>query len=177
MNGMNALALNFVRQRRYVSPLGLMLLAAGLLSAALVAQDFLEAQAELQRTQQHQARLQRTLQAPRSRVAARPASREDANVVGSVATQLNLPWNALLNEIDLLVDPAVVVLSVEAQGQSHSLRLTGEAREMTDVVAYMRRLRKSPSIESAYLSHHEERQAGAAKLIRFSLDAKWRSAL
>jgi Tfp pilus assembly protein PilN len=69
----------------------------------------------------------------------------------------------------------VAILGVEAQGQAHSLRVTGEAREMADVVAYVRRLRKSPSIESANLSHHEEKQAGTVKVIRFSLDANWRA--
>ena len=45
---------------------------------------------------------------------------------------------------------------------------------MADVVAYVSRLRESHLIEAVNLSHHEERMAGAVRVIRFSLDATWK---
>jgi Tfp pilus assembly protein PilN len=175
MTTLNALGLNFVKRRRYVSPLGLFLSVVGVVAVALVVLDYSDARDELARVQQQQARQQRPVATPRPRVSAKPLPKEDANVVGRVATQLNLPWNTVLNDIDSLVDPAVAVLSVEAQGPARSLRLIGEAREMTEVVAYLRRLRKLPSITSANLSHHEERTAAGITVLRFSLDATWRA--
>jgi Tfp pilus assembly protein PilN len=172
---MNPLGLNFVERRRYVSPLGWLLLAGGAALAVVLAFDLRDAQTELERVQLQQARLSRPVATARAKSASKPAAREDVKLIERVASKLQLPWDAVLDEIDQLEDPAVAILGVEAQGQAHSLRLTGEAREMADVVAYVRRLRKSPSIESANLSHHEEKQAGAVKVIRFSLDANWRA--
>ena len=83
----------------------------------------------------------------------------------------------MLHEIELRADPAVALLSVEVQGQKRSLRLIGEAKEMADVVAYVTHLRESPWIKAAYLSGHEEKQEGAIRLIRFSMDATWSESL
>jgi Tfp pilus assembly protein PilN len=52
--------------------------------------------------------------------------------------------------------------------------LTGEARTMADVLAYVGRLGASPGIAAATLSGHEERASGAVRRVRFSLDVTWR---
>lgn len=174
---MHPLDLNLVARRRRVSPLGLVLLAAGLAATAAVALDLVDARDELERVQAHQARSLRPAAPPRARADAKLAARDDVKTAQGVSLQLRQPWNALFNDIDAVLAPGVAVLGVEAQGQAHTLRITGEAKEMADVVAYVEQLRSSPSIGSAYLSHHEERQAGAVTVLRFSLDAGWRQAL
>lgn len=170
---MQALDLNFMAHRRLGSPLGLLVLAAGMVAASVVAVDYVEGRAELERVQMRQAR-QPKPDAPRQRTSASPATQDDAKAMGRVSSQLRLPWDAVLREMELMVDPAVAILSVEGQGQTRTLRITGEAKAMADVVAYVNRLRQSSLIETAYLSGHEEKQAGAVKVIRFSLDAVWR---
>jgi Tfp pilus assembly protein PilN len=80
----------------------------------------------------------------------------------------------VLQAIDAVADPTVPLLSVEAQGQTRTLRLTGEAKQMSDVVRLVGRLGASPLIDTATLSHHEERMAGTVKVIRFSLDLTWK---
>jgi Tfp pilus assembly protein PilN len=92
-----------------------------------------------------------------------------------VVTQLRLPWGAILHEIETRTGPDVALLNMEAQGPTRTLRLTGEAKTMTDVLAYLSRLRESGLIESANLTHHEEKQVGAVSIIRFSLDATWKA--
>lgn len=170
---MQALNLNFMAHRRLGSPLGLLVLAAGMVAVSVVAIDYIEVRAELERVQLRQTR-QTKPDAPRQRTSASPATLDDAKAMARVSSQLRLPWDAVLREMELRVDPAVAILSVEGQGQTRTLRITGEAKTMADVGAYVNQLRQSSLIDTAYLSGHEEKQAGAVKVIRFSLDAVWR---
>lgn len=173
---MHALGINFIRRGRFASPLGLLLFAVGAMATGAVAVDYLDASEDLQRVEALQVRLQRQVRhdaGPRRREGAPPAAREDVQAAGRVVSQLRLPWDAVLREIEILADPAVSLLSLESQGQTRTLRLTGEAKTMADAVAYVSRLRESPWIDAAHLSGHEERQAGAVRVIRFSLDAAW----
>jgi Tfp pilus assembly protein PilN len=173
---MHALDLDFVKRRRPASPLGLLLLFAGAAAAGVVATDYLDARAALERVEAQRSRLER--QSRQSRPGAPPKAgaapaRDDAQSAAGAVAQLRLPWDALLREIELLADSSVALLSVESQGQARTLRLAGEAKTMADAVAYLARLRESPWIDTAHISGHEERQAGGVRVIRFSLEAVW----
>lgn len=174
---MQAISLNFIQRRRFASPLGLLLFVVGLAIAGTVAFDLYLAQEALTRVEARQARLAQPSSVKPLRVTAPPAVADDAKLVVRVVTQLSQPWDAVLREIDLLADPAVALLSIEAQGQTRALHLTGEVKTMGELVAYVGRLRESVSIDTAYLSHHEDRQVGAVKVIRFAVDATWRAPL
>jgi len=99
--------------------------------------------------------------------------RTDAKTIDVVAEHLGLPWDAVLREIESRSDPAVALLSVEVQGQARTIRITGEAKTMADAVAYVSRLRESQVLTAVFLSGHDEKQADAVTVVRFSLDAKW----
>jgi len=170
---MHALAINFVQQRRFASPLGLLLLAAGIVAMGVVTLDYVDALDELDRVELRQARVKSPGDAARPLAGAAALVRTDAKAIDVVAGQLGLPWDAVLREIESRSDPAVALLSVEAQGQARTMRISGEAKTMADVVAYVGRLRESPRLTSVFLSGHDEKQAGAVTVVRFSLDAKW----
>ncbi|MCK9990398.1 MAG: hypothetical protein RugAbin2_01412 [Rugosibacter sp.] len=172
-----ALDMDFVRRRRLASPLGLLLFAVGMMATGAVAVDYLDAGEELHRVKVQQARLLRQVPhddtSPRGRKSASTVVRDDVQAAERVVSQLNLPWNALLRELENLADPAVALISIEGQGQARTLRMTGEAKTMADVAAYVTRLRGSSQIDAATLSGHEKRQVGAVEVIRFSLDVDW----
>jgi hypothetical protein len=182
---MQALGFNFAGHRRLSSPLGLLLLAAGAAAIAVVTLDYLAASEELARVQARHERMVRLDIAtrPGKRVAALPAtaasgaagdSANGSNTVTRVTQQLQLPWDALLQDLETLADPSVALLSLDAQGQAHTLRLTGEAKTMAEVLAYVGRLRALPSLDAVQLTSHEEKLAGNVKVIRFTVDATWR---
>lgn len=175
-----ALDIDFIEHRRIASPLGLLLFAVGVMAMGVVAVDYLDAHEELQRVETQHARLLRQVRhdaAPRQhqRESAPTVARDDVKATERIVSQLNLPWNALLHELENLADPGIALLSIESQGQTRTLRLTGEAKTIGDVVAYVTRLRESPQVATATLSGHEEKQAGAVEVIRFSLDVDWNS--
>lgn len=178
---MNALAINFVQGRRLASPLGLLLLVVGMAAAGVVALDYQDARDALGRVELRQARVSRPASAtrPNAGTSTADSARNGANgasgakAIEVLADQLSLPWDAMLRAIETRSDPAVALLSVEAQGQTRTIRISGEAKSMSDVAAYVRHLRESPLLASVFLNGHEEKQAGAVTVIRFALDAKW----
>lgn len=174
---MHALTINFVQRRRFASPLGLLLLVAGIAAMGVVALDYVDARDELDRVELRQARVKPLGAASRPLTGTAAPVRTDAKAIEVVAGQLGLPWDAVLREIESRSDPAVALLSVEAQGQARTMRISGEAKTMADAVAYVGRLRESPRLTAVFLSGHDEKQAGAVTVVWFSLDAKWSSRL
>ena len=174
----HALGIDFIEHRRFASPLGLLLFAVGVAAMGVVIVDYLDAHEELQRVETQHARLIRQVRhdaVPRRRESVPIVVKGDERAAERSVSQLNLPWNALLHELENLADPGIALLSIESQGQTRTLRLTGEAKTIADVVAYVTRLRESPQIAAATLSGHEGKQAGAVEVIRFSLDVDWNS--
>jgi len=172
---MHALAINFVQRRRIASPLGLFLLVAGIAAMGVVGLDYVDARDELDRVALRQARLKPTVATARQLTAAATPVRADAKAMDIAAAQLSLPWDAVLREVESRANPAVALLSIEAQAQARTLRISGEAKTMADAVAYVSHLRESPLLTAVYLSGHDEKQAGAVTVVQFSLDAKWSS--
>jgi hypothetical protein len=175
---MQALDLDLLAGRRPVSALGVVLLLAGLVALAMVAFDYFDARGELQRVQSRQLR-GRPAALPddgarrRDPPAVAAAPRLGVRDIGRIDAQLRLPWDQLLHELALHADANVALLSIEVQADRRTLRMTGEARSMDDVAAYVGRLRTSRWITVATIASHEERLAGAVKVLRFSLDAGW----
>lgn len=174
----HALDVDFVRARRWVSPVAGLLLLAGLVVAGLVGVAYVDARDTLAQEQQRQERLQRQLRAydaPRATARSGAPQRDNNQAFMQVQAQLKRPWDAVLRELEQLADPAIALLSLDGQGQTQRLRLVGEARNMDAVVAYLTRLRGSPWLATADLSSHEPRIDGAVRLLRFSVDVSWRN--
>jgi hypothetical protein len=169
-----ALQIDFVRRRRLASPLGWLLLLVGLIGLGGVVLDYTQAQDELlavQARSQRQARIDKP--APARRPAA-PMNPESSNAAVHASAALTQPWDGLLRELESLNEPRVALLSLDAKAEARTLRVTGEANAMADVVAYIKRLRPSPLTRSAALVTHEIRRDGQVDVIRFSLDVIWK---
>jgi hypothetical protein len=172
---MYTLDINFALRRPRVSGLGGALLLLGVSAGCVVAWNYAEAHTQLEQAQARLARLQRSASSTPRPAVQTSGPREDDKAHLKVSSQLRRPWSGLLSEIDLVSSPAIALLSVESQGQSRTLRITGDAKSMGDAVAYVNRLRQSSLIEAVYLSQHEDRLAGPVHVVRFSLDATWKA--
>jgi Tfp pilus assembly protein PilN len=172
---MRALDIDFLRQRPTVPPLAWLLLLAGAIGMALVLLDAAAARDELQAAQEQLERRQRIARAGQP---ARPAravalSAEQQRAGERLEAALDRPWGPLLADLETLACDRVALIGLELQADGQRLRLVGEARQMADVVAYVRRLRALPSTRRASLSAHEQRQEGNVALVRFTVDAQW----
>jgi Tfp pilus assembly protein PilN len=170
---MRALGINFVRRRRFASPLGFVLLSAGIIAFGVTTMDYLDAQADLERVEARQARLIQSGTKTRKVESPTTAATDEARAVVGLVSQLRQPWDIVLHNLEILADPTVAFLSVEAQGQARKLRINAETKSMDDAIAYVGRLRRSPLVESAVLSGHEVKQSGPVSVIRFTTDATW----
>jgi hypothetical protein len=177
-----SLQLNWLARPRIVSPLGLLLAGAGLMCAAWVTLNYLEVDAERSALLARQARLERADKATASdktgtkpTTALAPLARDDAQTATQIAAQLQLPWDGLLHTLEQHPSKSVALISVDVQAASSSLRLVGEARTMADALAYARSLRQSSQVQKVFVSGQEEKMAGPQKVLRFSLDADWKT--
>lgn len=169
---MRPLRIDFLRRRRPASLLGWVLMLAGTTGMSVAVWDTTQAQDELRAAldraerQDRGSKVQRVSSAP----AVAPALAQAAARAG---VALSLPWGRMLRELETLADPQVALLGVEAQGATRSLRITGEARSMTEVVGYVERLRTSPMALSVVLGTHEVRGIEGIEVIRFTVDVDW----
>jgi hypothetical protein len=174
---MQALAINWVARPRRITAVGALLALAGLLCAAFMAMDFLDADSEQTALLERQGRAtQGDSPKKRSYVEAEPLARDAALTAAQIDAQLQLPWNEFLQAIESSRLASVALLGVEAQGSTRVLHLVGEAKEIEDVLAYVKKLRASPALHDVYLAGQEEKLVGGVKVIRFTLDATWGSA-
>ncbi|RJP72653.1 MAG: hypothetical protein C4535_00305 [Comamonadaceae bacterium] len=169
---MHPLRIDFLQRRRPASLLGWALMLAGATGMSVAAWDYSQAQDELRAAldraerQDRGSKVQRVSSAP----AVAPALAQAAARAGAA---LSLPWGRLLRELETQADPQVALLGVEAQGATRTLRVTGEARGMTEVVGYVERLRTSPMALSVVLGTHELRSVEGIEVIRFTVDVDW----
>lgn len=175
---MRALDIDFIRTRSAPPPLAWLLLLVGAVGLAVVLLDAADARAERQAAQEQLDRRQRI---DRTALPARPAravalSAEQVRAGERLEAALDQPWGPLLSDLETLAGDRVALLGMEAQADGQRLRLTGEARQMADVVAYVRRLRDLPGTRRAVLSAHELREEGAVSVLRFTVDAQWGAA-
>ena len=174
---MQTLDINWAARPRRLTPMGLLLAAAGLLCVAWVTLDYLELDAQRSSLLARQARLDRAEKGgKRVAQAAAPLKREDALSAAQIDAQLQLPWDALLHALEQRSSKNVALMGLDAQAGARSLHLVAEARNMADALAYVRQLRQAPQLQKIYLSGQEEKQAGTQKLLRFALDASWSDA-
>lgn len=83
------------------------------------------------------------------------------------------PWNGLLVGLDATANPHVALTAVDAKGESRSLRLQGEARDMASLAAWVAQLAEQPGLHGVALVSHEQQSEGAAHWLRFAVDAQW----
>lgn len=172
---MTALNIDFALSRRRYPALAWWLLAIGLAGAALALGDVLQAQAQWHEADQA---LRQQADRPRTRpVAAGPALSPQASHASEAArAALTRPWGPLLRTLEAHTPASVALLSLEASGSAAgagALRLIGEARDVSDAVAYVEALRAAPPIRAAELTHHETREVDGVALLRFSIDVVW----
>ncbi len=171
---MQALEINWVARPRRVTTIGLLLALAGLLCAIFVALDYLDADTEQAALQVRQNRVSKG-DAPKKRsyVETEPLARDAALTAAQIDTQLQLPWSDFLQAIESSNLPSVALLGVEAQGSTRVLHLVAEAKDVEDLLAYVKKLRASPVLRDVFVAGQEEKLVGSVKVIRFSVEATW----
>lgn len=174
---MHALTLDFQDSRNHASLASFLLLISALaitvfLTYLCITQfdNIGTLQAQLVSLEQHTHG--RTQTAPLS---AAQAQRQHAEIkeANTVVTQLALPWSALFNDIGNAQQKKIALLSIIPDASKQSIKLTGEAKNLTAVLTYIRQLQKSKSLRAVYLQSHQIELRSAEKPVYFSILATW----
>lgn len=166
---MQAPELDFVPRPRWVRWCGHGALALGLAACVLVALRYgqaTDAQAEAL------ARLQ-PAGAARAPVSMPRALAAQADAAQAVAAHLAVSWDAWFRTLESVAVPGVFLTALQPEGGSRRARLTGQATQLAQVLAYMEQLERTPGFGRVLLADHAVQEDAVPPHLRFTLTADW----
>jgi|GEM_PF-3841687 len=180
-NGPASIQLHFSPVRRPTSPVGWLLLLAGLAVAVVEAVAFFETQADLAERAfiVDALRAERAAAAPAA-PARPPLAADELRAAGRVFSRLDTDWSGVFAALARVRDNDVAWVEVEllAAGEGETsqggmLRLTGQARTLDAVLGVSDRIRKDPAFVEPQLVSHEVVTGQAGGGVRFTLTTRW----
>lgn len=96
-----------------------------------------------------------------------------AAAVNAAIAQLNLPWRALQDAVAAATPATIALLALEPDAKKHALKITAEAKNADDMVAYVEQLGRLELFKGAVLTRHEINEQDPLKPIRFQIEAAW----
>ena len=102
-----------------------------------------------------------------------PVGEQEALAVNAAIAQLNLPWRALHDAVRAATPPSVALLALEPDAKRRVLRITAEAKNSDDMLAYVSRLEREEWFGSVTLVRHEVIEQDPNRPLRFQIDAGW----
>lgn len=177
MSRLRPLHLDFGRPSRLPSLWGSVMLGIGFLAGSAVVLDYLTVVDDLKSLQHRRESLERRSGRQPSGVPSVTESVAPAlaiRQVADVARELQRPWDLLLQDMEGAVDDSVALLSVEPDPARQQLRIIGEARQVGDALAFVRRLEGAASLQRPTLASNQSRQSGGTPVVVFTIQAGWK---
>lgn len=158
-----------------IHPLALGGVALGVLLCAGAAWSGYHA---LQQSRAADARQLRALQASHPAVQAVAAPRvaipeAQARAVNGAILQLNLPWRALQQSVAGSVPQGIALLALEPDPRKQVLKITAEAKNADDMIAYIEQLKQQEFFAGAALARHEIMDTDPNRPLRFQVEVQW----
>lgn len=170
-----AVDLDFSGRRRPPGALGWLMLVGGLSAAVGVLHEFDVAETRLaeERHAYERARRQTTPAQP-ARPSVAPLADAEHRAVLGLAGSLGRDWHALLAALEAAADdPGLALLEMDQDGAKGRLKLSGEARNLPEVFAFVKRLEAVPALRDVRLASYAFRQNGPLQVVGFDLQARW----
>lgn len=170
------LSIDFQQQRSPYSIWGLIVLAVGVAVAALAASEYRAAGDTLAGAQLQLESVKRKVEGRRAKPRQpleTAAQQQLLRTAERVARELNTPWNMLLLDLEGMSDAPVALLSFEPDPLQRQVRITGEAKTLTDAFEYVARLEGSPVLSEPHLVSHEMKESEGIRVVGFTVLANW----
>lgn len=97
----------------------------------------------------------------------------ELKLANRVIERLSMPWDALFREIELSVDEQITLLNVEPDTEKKEIRIIAEAKSLTAMLDYMKRMRTIALFKDAHLLNHQIQQQDPQRPVRFLISANW----
>lgn len=170
---MPELRLDYQRSPQPVSAGGFLLLALAL--ALLLASGFyysdLSAQSALLEATSGQ--IERRAQGEQLSERAAAALALEVKRANEVLRQLTMPWGGLFQTLETAAGKDVALLTLEPDTDKRQVKISGEAKDMTALLDYMKRLENRDAFGTVYLQSHHVQLQDPDKPVRFVLQAMW----
>jgi len=156
---------------------GLSILGLGLMAAVLSTVIYARLHRESRAVAATIARLQRmggypsfNRRASREGDAALNAAVNDAN---AMMRRLTLPWNTLFGSLAASETRNIALLSIKPAVKSHTLLISGEAKNLAGLLDYLRRLTQQAVFRDVTLISHRIRRRVAGNPVHFLVSVRW----
>lgn len=178
---MRRLKLNFPYSGQQALSLELICLLLGVLVFAGVAYQFMRTSEEVNYWDVRVERLLKKQQPGRtSRMRQRSRTREISQEIRQeikaakvILAELNLPWDDLFNSIGHAASKDIALLSLQPKAASQSIRIGGEARNMSALLDFVEAIEREVIFTNAYLLSYKIKQDSPQKPIIFLLTTTW----
>jgi len=167
------LELDFAPAQRN-APIGWLLLAAGLVVAAIAGVQFRSAHAERMMHVSDLSVISQKLLPYVSEGGNTAADPRAAKAAAAVARDLRVPWAEMLAALEGVQARDVALLGVEPSPTRHNIRITAEAKSLDAMLNYVDALRSDAFPEVSLASHQVETQT-PGNPVRFMVQARWKS--
>ncbi|MEK6686397.1 MAG: PilN domain-containing protein [Pseudomonadota bacterium] len=116
--------------------------------------------------------------APRSRSTLRIREisqeiRKEIIKANAILDQINLPWETLFDSIEHAATEEIALLSLQPNVSGRSLRISGEAKNMSKLLDFVEALERELIFENVHLLNYKIKQDNPHRPIVFFLTATW----
>ena len=178
---MPRLRLKFPDRGQSVPHIDFSILLIGLLVLAGVLMQFRQVTEEVNHWTNRVERLEKQQQqkaAPRTRSTPRIKEfsqeiRKEITQANAILDQINLPWETLFDAIEHAATDEIALLSLQPNVASRTLRLSGEAKSMSELLDFVEALERELVFENVHLLNYKVKQDNPHRPIIFLLTAAW----
>ncbi|UJP03231.1 MAG: PilN domain-containing protein [Nitrosomonas sp.] len=178
---MPRLRLKFPDRGQFVPHIDFSILLIGLLVLAGVLLQFRQVTEEVNHwtnrverleKQQQQKAVPRTRSTPRIKEFSQEI-RKEITQANAILDQINLPWETLFDAIEHAATEEIALLSLQPNVASRTLRLSGEAKSMSELLDFVEALERELVFENVHLLNYKVKQDNPHRPIIFLLTAAW----
>jgi Tfp pilus assembly protein PilN len=91
--------------------------------------------------------------------------------------ELGVPWNRLFSSLEGTATPQITILKIKPEAAKGRLTISGEARNMSALLSYVRTLEALDTLRDVSIQEHEALANQSQKTVAFRLQAVWETQL
>jgi Tfp pilus assembly protein PilN len=171
---MPQLHLDYQRSARPFPKAGVTLLVLGLLTLPLVGLYYTRLTERLSGWEANLEQIERSSKRLLHQVQQGGDVAQELGQIQDVMHQLDVPWESLFLAIERSAGSDVALLGLDPDLGRHEVKITGEARDYSAMLDFIRHLEQQPELGSVYLQSHQLELDDPEKPMSFALLAQWK---
>jgi len=96
-----------------------------------------------------------------------------SKAINAAVLQLNLPWRDMQEAVGEATPASIALLALEPEPNKQVLKISAEAKNPDDMIAYIEQLKQQEFFVSAALVRHEINELDPNRPVRFQVEAQW----